>query len=332
MQLIAEPLVSILTPVYNGERYLAECIESVLAQTYKNWEYIIINNCSSDRTFEIAQRYARQDKRIRIYCNEEFEGAIKNHNIALSKIASESKYCKFVQADDWLFPECLTRMVEVAEANPSVGIVSSYRLYDRWVDCDGLPYPSTVLLGREVVRRVLLDGISVFGSMSTVLIRADLIRSSHPFYNEAHLHADTEACFEVLQRSDFGFVHQVLTYSRLHDKQLSSSAIENQSWRLCRLDMIARFGHFYLDDKEHQRCLEKTLDTYYRVQGINLLKLRGRTYWSSHQRALAEVGFSFNWYRVVKGAFLEIVRVFSEPLKILGRHIRFLAATRRQKI
>lgn len=327
-----QPLVSVLTPVYNGEKYLTECIESVLAQTYKKWEYIINDNCSTDRTLEIAQQYAQQDKRIRIYCNEEFVDAVKNHNIALSKISPESKYCKIVQADDWLFPECLTRMVEVAEANPSVGIVSSYRLYDRWVDCDGLPYPSTVVPGREVVRRVLLDGISVFGSMSTVLIRADLIRSSHPFYNEAHLYADTEACFEVLQRSDFGFVHQVLTYSRLHDEQLSSSAIGNQTWRLSRLDKITRFGHFYLDAKEYQLCLERTLDTYYRVQGNNLLKLRGRKYWSYHQKELAEIGFSFSWHRVVKGAFLEMIRVFSEPLKILGRHIRSLFATRKEKI
>jgi len=54
------PLVSIVTPVYNGEPYLAECIESVLAQTYPNWEYIIQNNCSTDRTLEIASEYGKK--------------------------------------------------------------------------------------------------------------------------------------------------------------------------------------------------------------------------------------------------------------------------------
>lgn len=55
-----QPLVSILTPVYNGEEYLAECIESVLGQTYQNWEYCIVNNCSTDRTLEIANGYAKR--------------------------------------------------------------------------------------------------------------------------------------------------------------------------------------------------------------------------------------------------------------------------------
>src|SRR4030095_4995561 len=67
----ASPLVSVVTPVYNGERYLAECIESVLAQTYQNWEYIIVNNCSTDRTREIGESYGRKDERIRIHNNRQ---------------------------------------------------------------------------------------------------------------------------------------------------------------------------------------------------------------------------------------------------------------------
>jgi glycosyltransferase involved in cell wall biosynthesis len=51
----AQPLVSVVTPVYNGAEYLRQCIESVLAQSYENWDYLIVNNCSKDRTLEIAQ-------------------------------------------------------------------------------------------------------------------------------------------------------------------------------------------------------------------------------------------------------------------------------------
>jgi glycosyltransferase involved in cell wall biosynthesis len=81
-----EPLVSVVTPVYNGETYLAECIESVLAQTYSNWDYLILNNCSTDGTLGIAEEYARRDKRIRIQSNETLLPIIANHNKAFNLI------------------------------------------------------------------------------------------------------------------------------------------------------------------------------------------------------------------------------------------------------
>src|SRR6266849_6791651 len=117
-----QPLVSVITPVYNGDQYLRECIESVLAQTYSNWVYTIVNNCSTDGTLAIAGEYAQRDKRIRIYSNDSLLDIIANHNRAFRLISADSKYCKVVSADDWLFPECLTKMVGVAEANPSVGL------------------------------------------------------------------------------------------------------------------------------------------------------------------------------------------------------------------
>src|SRR5258705_13800105 len=91
-----QPLVSIVTPVYNGEEYLRECIESVLAQTSSNWEYIIVDNCSRDHTLSIAQEYAARDSRIRVHSNETFVRVIENHNIAFRQISAASRYCKVV--------------------------------------------------------------------------------------------------------------------------------------------------------------------------------------------------------------------------------------------
>jgi glycosyltransferase involved in cell wall biosynthesis len=119
------PLVSIVTPVYNNADDLAECIESVLAQTYQNWDYTIVNNCSTDGSAEIARRYAAKDSRIRVHDNRQFLRAIRNHNHALRQISPESKYCKMVFADDWIFPRCLEEMVAMAERHPSVGIVGA---------------------------------------------------------------------------------------------------------------------------------------------------------------------------------------------------------------
>src|SRR5260370_37263796 len=102
-----QPLVSVITPVYNGEEFLAECIESVLAQTYQNWDYTIVNNRSTDRTLQIAKSYAAKDSRIRVHNNRDFLTIIQNHNHAIRQISPDSKYCKVVLADHCLFPACL---------------------------------------------------------------------------------------------------------------------------------------------------------------------------------------------------------------------------------
>src|ERR1700683_4104948 len=118
----SEAFVSIVTPVYNGEQFLVECIESILSQTHANWEYIVVNNCSTDRSREIVAQYQARDERIRLVNCTEFVGVIENHNRAFRLISPQSKYCKVVAADDWLFPDCVSRMVEIAESHPSGGI------------------------------------------------------------------------------------------------------------------------------------------------------------------------------------------------------------------
>ena len=213
MKTASQPLVSIVTPVYNEAEYLSECIESILAQTYQNWDFTIVDNCSTDGSLEVARRYAAKDRRIRVHQNQQFLRVIPNHNVALRQIAPESKYCKVVFGDDWIFPNCLQEMVAVAEARPSVGIVGAYALEGQRVAWTGLPYPSPLVCGREICRRHLLEGLYVFGSANAVLYRSDLVRSRDPFYNEANIHADTEVCFALLKTSDFGFVHQILTFA-----------------------------------------------------------------------------------------------------------------------
>ena len=153
MSLTPAPLVSVVTPVHNGGSHLRDCIESVLAQTYSNWDYTICNNCSTDQTLEIAREYATKDPRIRIHNNETFVHVNENHNIAFRSISPKSKYCKVVAADEWIFPECIEKMVRMAERHPSVAIVGSYGLCGTKVVFDGLPYSSTVVTGRELFRK-----------------------------------------------------------------------------------------------------------------------------------------------------------------------------------
>src|SRR5690606_39726344 len=189
-----QPLVSVFTPVHNGSAFLAECIESVLAQTYQNWRYVILDNASTDDTRRIAEGYARRDSRIRVEHNDKLLPIIANHNRAISLIHPEAKYCKPLWADDWMFPECMEKMVATAEAHPSIGLVCSLAFDGRRVMWDGLEYPATHVPGSKMGHTTLREHLYVFGMPSSTLLRADLVRCRPAFYNSDHWHADYEAC------------------------------------------------------------------------------------------------------------------------------------------
>jgi glycosyltransferase involved in cell wall biosynthesis len=105
-------------PVYNGEKYLAEALDSILAQTYRDFELVISDNASTDNTEQICHRYARADTRIRYYRNERNLGASKNHNRVFE--LSTGEYFKWAAYDDVLAPELLEKCVSVLDKDPSI--------------------------------------------------------------------------------------------------------------------------------------------------------------------------------------------------------------------
>ena len=302
-----QPLVSIVTPVYNGERHLTEAIESVLAQTYDRWEYVILNNASRDRTPEIARHFAAQDDRIRVVHNAETLTIMANWNHALRQISPESRYCKVLHADDLLFPDCLAQMVAVAEAHPQVGVISAYRLNGDRVDLNGIPYPTPVVSGKTVCRWSLLKpDFFVFGSPSSLLLRADLVRKRDDFYS-SHIYADVEACYDLLRESDFGFVHQVLTYTRLHEGSQTQSHASLSKDRLGRLTVLMKYGPYYLTKGEYQQRLKQRLDHYYRFLGRSLLERKEPAFWDYHRRWLSELNLALSRSRLYQAAAKELV-------------------------
>jgi glycosyltransferase involved in cell wall biosynthesis len=318
---VSSPLVSILTPVHNDAQYLAECIESVLAQTYKNWEYTVVDNCSSDGSADIARRYATRDARIRVHENQQFLRVVSNHNVTLRQMSPASKYCKMIFADDWMFPECLERMVAIAEEHPSVGIVGSYSLQGREVMWSGLPYPSTLVCGRELGRRILLEPLYVLGSATTMLYRAELVRSQDPFYNESNVHADTEACFALLRSCDFGFVHQVLTFTRERAGSLSTMSTDLNTHKAGMLHVLLTYGSDYLTRRECEECLGRQLSDYYRFLGKNLLLAREDSFWQYHQKKLIESGLGFNRLRLARGLLQALCSSAAHPIESAGKMI-----------
>ncbi|WP_158750239.1 glycosyltransferase family 2 protein [Acidobacterium sp. S8] len=323
---MSQPVVSIVVPAYNEANHIAECLESILAQSYQNWECIVANNCSTDATAEIARQYASKDARIRVYDNEEFLRAVPNFNQALRRLPSSAKYCKIVFADDWIFPECIEEMVDVAEEYPSIGIVGAYGLQGRQVMWAGLPYPSRLISGREVCRKLFLEDLYVFGTATSLLFRADLIRASHAFYNETNLHSDSEACCAALKTSDFGFVHQVLTVTRVREGSLFAFSTEMNTFIAGRLHDLVTYGRDYLTAEEYKFCLDLKLSEYYDFLSRNLTHRRGDKFWNYHKGKLAEAGVGLSRTRLYRTFAGKLFDALLNPKSTLERLLKKPAA------
>jgi len=311
------PLVSIVTPVHQGADTLSECLDSILSQTYQNWECAIVDNCSTDGSTEIARRYAREDSRLRVCRSETFRRAIANHNFALKQISPDSKYCKVVFADDRIFPESIEKMVAVAEAHPSVGLVGGYWLEGERLMGTRLPRTSDCVSGRDICRSHFLDRVYVFGSANAVLYRADLVRRHEPFYNQANIHADTEVCFELLKHCDFGFVHDVLSFSRVRRGSLSTISADLNTELPGTLHILLTHGRDYLTDAEYRIRLDRHLTDYYEFLGKSLFCRRDKRFWEYHMCQLDRVGFSRS--RLLKAIVTQMGRAGLNPKQSLEK-------------
>jgi len=300
-----QPLVSVVTPVYNTEKYLPECIESVLGQTYQNWEYVIVNNCSTDNSLKIIESYASKDNRIRLFNNIKFLKQFQNWNHAMRQISSDSTYCKVVHADDWLFPDCISQMVDLGEKYPNAGIIGAYRLDENHVNLDGLPYTAKLITGKEACRLFFLKGVYLFGSPTSILIRSEIVRSRNNFYSENNIHADQECCFAILKEWDFGFLHQVLTFTRRHNESVTSFNKSFKTYKIGDIISFMKFGRYYLDKNEFQRVYKYYLKRYYLLLGESLFNHikkgsieEGKNFFRYHKDSLSGVGLSINRFKV----------------------------------
>ena len=123
--------ISIITPVYNAEKYIERCVNSVLNQTYENIEFIIVNDGSTDNTAKILNRLKKNDSRIMVI-HKKNEGVSKARNTALKK--ATGKYVLFVDADDWLESTMCEDLISHAEKNNSDVVICEYYNYYEILD------------------------------------------------------------------------------------------------------------------------------------------------------------------------------------------------------
>lgn len=318
-----EPLVSVVTPFYNTRTYLAECIESVRRQRFSRWEYVLVDNASTDGSGEIAQRFAGVDSRVRVVQCDDHLPQVPNYNRALGLISSASKYVKVVEADNWLFPGCLEEMVALAEFNPRIGIVSAYNTTETQLRLTGLPLARTVIDGREAARIHLQGDLYLFGAPTTVMMRADIVRSRNPFFDESAVFAeDQSACLEALRENDFGFVHQILTFVRTENESTLTAFKDMDAMPLVRSLLLRRHGCDFYTPNEVCAVERRIMRNYYADLAKAALRRRPPGYWDFHRGGLQSSGMGLDRMRLARAILRECLARAANPAPHLRNWVK----------
>lgn len=154
-------LVSIVMPMYNCAEFVAQSIESVQAQTYQNWELLIVDDLSNDNSLEIVKGYAEADQRIRLLRNERNSGAAVSRNYALRE--ARGRWIAFLDSDDLWKPEKLEKQINFMEKN---GYHFSYTQYEE-MDDNGVP-TGTMWTGPEKVTKALMFAYDYVGCLTVM--------------------------------------------------------------------------------------------------------------------------------------------------------------------
>jgi glycosyltransferase involved in cell wall biosynthesis len=247
------PLVSICIPTYNYERFLPEAIASACAQTYRDVEILVSDNCSTDDTPRLAAAMVRGDPRIVYHRNEHNLGMVANFNRCLELAAG--RYVKFLCADDALAPECVARMVEILEARSDVALVTCGR---EWTDdamrprrYTGYARESATVAGIDVIRQCFFYG-NLIGEPTAVMFRKDqALRGFSDRYSQL---MDLEMWFNILRCGSLAFLQQSLCRIRQHAGQATQ---ENVEWGAVLEDKRRLFREFNTDARNGASLLKK---------------------------------------------------------------------------
>lgn len=246
-----KPLVSVLMTSYNREQYIAESIESVLASTYPNFEVIILDNCSTDNTFEIAQKYAALDSRIRAYRNETNIGQFPNRNKIVEYANGE--YIKYVDSDDQIYPHTLDVMIRNMSKDPQAAIGIS--LPDAELR---LPYPVVLTPHQAFARNYLVRGTFYSGPTATIMKKECFVEVGG-FLNR-NLFDDIELLIKLASRWPVVIMQPALSWWRIHDGQLANDfkTIGKYDLMAYQLNLEALTSEYCpLNDEERELAIVK---------------------------------------------------------------------------
>lgn len=214
-----DPIVTILSPCYNAEVYLSECLDSIINQTYKNLQIVLIDDGSADHTWSILKDYSSKDSRIEIY-HQENQGVAITRNNLLDKIKGE--YVLFVDSDDWIELNMVEFLVKNAQNNRA-DIVSC-----GCVPTGGVSVNMSVTKetwNKEKVVKEFLRHVIISGALWNKLMRTSIIKDIR-FDIRISYGEDALFCWRILQRVE----RVIITDAQLYNHRVIEGSLSTSLW------------------------------------------------------------------------------------------------------
>lgn len=231
---VKEQLVTIITPMYNSEKYIKSTTESVLNQIYQNWEWLIIDDASTDRGVEIVQNFAEKDNRIKIIRKHNNSGQANSRNLGLKK--SKGRIVTFLDSDDIWDKHFLKKQVEFLEKNNAKIVCSNYkRMNEEITECLAIETVKNMIRYKDLLKRCY------FSCLTTLFYKVENI-----FFDETmEKLEDYLFWLEILKVHKIAFGNnEALAFYRIHRNSISSNKIKNVKWLYIIYREKIKFGLF----------------------------------------------------------------------------------------
>jgi glycosyltransferase involved in cell wall biosynthesis len=259
-----DPLVAVVTPVYNGGKFLATAMQSVQAQTYRPLLHVVLDNASSDATSAIIQKFHGLDVPILARRNSAVLPAPRNWSEAVRLVPNEAKYFKILCADDSMHADAIGRMIEVAESASDVRVVFGVDNYNGVARWSNLPPALSIFESNNILARICSDLADL--PYHHAMYRTDLRDPAIDFFDSKVISFDVDASFRVLFGGGrCGFVHEPIFETMGHAESLTSTWTDKvAAQRLERLTRLERYGPAALSQTEYRRIAKRELRILYR--------------------------------------------------------------------
>jgi len=283
-------LISICIPVFNGEKYLRECLDSVLAQTYSDIEIIIVDDGSTDSSIDISEAYLKKDARIKIFRNATNLGLVQNWNHCIE--LAKGEWIKFLFQDDLMDSNCIETFVEyISKTAGKIPVLVSKRKYfsDKpFTEKEKLYYETNLLsldrikisqenhvvsphsVSNAAVKYIALNFI---GEPTVLMFRRSVCRELGSFEESLEQICDLEFVLRIASVYGMVYVPNELTKFRIHEHSTTNRNMDKKYYSLAFLEPV-RLAHIFLFDKRYETFLRQLtvfnlfkLKTYFAVRG-----------------------------------------------------------------